>query len=577
MARRRSNRSSTRSLIGLGIALLTLTVFAPVADFDFVNYDDLEFVVENPHVSTGISKTNLRWAFANAYAGTGGPLTWISHMVDAQLFGLDAGAHHRTSLVLHTCNALLLFGVLLTMTRAPGRSAWVATLFAVHPLHVESVAWVAERKDVLSTTFWLLTTWAYVGFVRQPGVWRYIATVILFALGLLSKPMVATLPFVLLLLDVWPLERINVRDIFRGRTKTARPPGIARLVLEKVPLFVLAAISMALTFEAQRELGAIATIERLPIGSRISNAIVSYVVYIGQAFWPVDLAAFYPHPLVMPPALIAGAALALVVITVFAIAAARDVPYVTVGWFWYVGTLVPVIGIVQLGSHAMADRFTYIPLVGLFIIAAWGGASLLQRAGASRATLTIAAAALVAACAVVSRAQVHHWENGVALWEHATQVTRNNARAHANLGVALARGGQRGRAIAEYGEALRIEPRYPEAHNNLALALATEGKTQEALSHYQDAVRLKPDYVNAHTNLANLLDENGRGEEAIAHYREAIRLDPIHVLARVNLAVALARAGRLDEAIAEVEAAVRLDPGNAAARKLMEEIKKARS
>jgi protein O-mannosyl-transferase len=577
MARHRSNPSSTRILTGLGIALLTLTVFAPVAHFDFVNYDDLEFVAENPHVSTGISATNLRWAFANAYAGTGGPLTWISHMADAQLFGLEAGAHHRTSLVLHTCNALLLFAVLLTMTRAPGRSAWVATLFAIHPLHVESVAWVAERKDVLSTTFWLLTTWAYVGYVRQPGPWRYVAMAILFALGLLSKPMVATLPFVLLLLDFWPLERINVRDIFRRRTKAARGPGVTRLVLEKVPLFVLSAISIGLTFEAQRELGAIAAIDSLSIGSRVSNAIVSYVAYIGQAFWPVDLAAFYPHPLEIRPALIVGAALALAVITVSAVLAARDVPYVTVGWFWYVGTLVPVIGIVQLGSHAKADRFTYIPLVGLFIIAAWGGASLLQRAGVSRATLTIAAVALVAACAVVSRAQVHHWENGVALWEHASQVTRNNARAHANLGVALARGGQRGRAIAEYGEALRIEPRYPEAHNNLALALAAEGKTQEALAHYQDAVHLMPDYVNAHTNMANLLDESGRGEEAIAHYREAIRLDPTHVLARVNLAVTLARAGRLGEAIAELEAALRLDPGNEAARKMLEEMKKARS
>jgi tetratricopeptide (TPR) repeat protein len=389
--------------------------------------------------------------------------------------------------------------------------------------------------------------------------------------------MVATLPFVLLLLDVWPLERINVRDIFRRRTKAARGPGVARLVLEKVPLFVLSAISIGLTFEAQRELGAIAAIESLPIGSRVSNAIVSYVAYIGEAFWPVGLAAFYPHPLVIPPVLIAGAALALAVITVSAIRAARDVPYVTAGWFWYVGTLVPVIGIVQLGSHAMADRFTYIPLVGLFIIAAWGGVSLLQRARASRATLTIAAVALVAACAVASRAQVHHWENGVVLWEHAAQVTRNNARAHANLGVALARGGQRGRAIAEYGEALRMEPRYPEAHNNLALALAAEGKTQEALAHYQDAVRLKPDYVNAHTNMANLLDESGRGEEAIAHYREAIRLDPTHVLARVNLAVTLAREGRLDEAIAELEAALRLDPWNEAARKMLEEMKKTRS
>src|SRR5580765_6765130 len=433
----------TRIAVALAIALLSLTVFWPVTTFDFVNYDDLEFVAENPHVATGLNAENVEWAFANPYSATGGPLTWISHMLDVEMFGMDAGKHHATSLVLHLCNTVLLLALLWRMTGAFGPSAVAAVLFAIHPLHVESVAWVSERKDVLSTLFWLLTIRAYVSYVKRPAWPRYAAVVACFTLGLLSKPMVATLPFVLLLLDVWPLERINVRDIFRRRTTAARSPGVTRLVLEKVPLFVLSAISIGLTFEAQRQLGAIAAIDSLPIGSRVSNAIVSYVTYIGQAFWPVDLAAFYPHPLVIPLAQTAGAALALAVITVFAMTAARDAPYVTVGWFWYVGTLVPVIGIVQLGSHAMADRFTYIPLVGLFVIAAWGGASLLQRAGASRATLTIAAVALVAACVVVSRAQVHHWENGVALWEHATQVTRNNARAHANLGVALARLGQR--------------------------------------------------------------------------------------------------------------------------------------
>jgi len=564
-------------MIGVGIALLTLAVFAPVVDFDFVNYDDLEFIIENPHVSTGITAGNIKWAFAHAYDGTGGPLTWISHMVDAQFVGLDAGAHHRTSLLLHVCNALLLFAVLNTMTRATGRSALVAALFAAHPLHVESVAWVAERKDVLSTTFWMLTMWAYVLYVRQPGIWRYLAMATLFALGLLSKPMVATLPFVLILLDVWPLERIDVRDIYRRWAKAVRSPAVTRLVLEKAPLFVLSVISIGLAFEAQREIGAIAAVDRLPIGSRVSNAIVSYFAYIDKMIWPVDLAAFYPYPLSFPPALIIGAALTLAVVSVCAILALRKFPYVTVGWFWYVGTLVPVIGLVQLGGHAMADRFTYIPLVGLFIIAAWGGAALLQHAGASGATRTVAAVALVAACAVAARAQVGYWQNGVALWEHATEVTRNNARAHANLGVALARLGQRGRAIVEYREALRIEPQYAEAHNNLGLALADDGQAPEALAHFQEAVRLNPAYANAHTNLANALDESGRSNEAIGHYREAIRLDSSHVLARINLAVALARAGRLEEAIVELEAALRLDPENTAVRKLLEEMKRARS
>jgi tetratricopeptide (TPR) repeat protein len=563
-------------MLGCALVLLAFAVFAPVLNFDFVNYDDLEFVVENPHVSTGISASNIKWAFAHAYDGTGGPLTWISHIVDAGLFGLDAGAHHRTSLVLHICNVLLLFAVLRTMTRATGRSAWVAALFAVHPLHVESVAWVAERKDVLSTTFWLLTTWAYVIYVRQPGVWRYVAMAALFALGLLSKPMVATLPFVLILLDVWPLERVNLRDVYRRRTKAASSPGLTWLVVEKTPLFVLSAISIGLSFEAQREIGAVAAIDSLAIGSRISNAIVSYVAYIVRMFWPADLAAFYPYRQSMPPALIAGAALALTALTAGAILTVRRAPYVTVGWLWYVGTLVPVIGLVQLGGHAMADRFTYIPLVGLFIIAAWGGGSLMRR-GTSGATVTMVAITVVVACAVVSRAQVRHWQNGVALWEHATQVTRNNARAHANLGVALARQGQHGRAMDEYREALRIEPRYAEAHNNLGLALVDQHRPEEAVSHYRDAVRLKPDYTNAHVNLANLLDESGRRDEAIAHYREAIRLDPAQVLARLNLAVTLARAGQLDEAIAELEAALRFDPSSEPARRMLEEMKRARS
>jgi protein O-mannosyl-transferase len=568
--------SQKRTWIGLGVALLTLTVFAPVVDFDYVNYDDLEFVAENPHVATGISAANARWAVANAYSGTGGPLTWLSHMIDAQLFGLDAGAHHRTSLLLHTCNVLLLFAVLLTMTRATGRSALVAALFAVHPLHVESVAWVAERKDVLSTLFWLLTVWAYVIYVRTPGAWRYALVVILFTLGLLSKPMVATLPFVLLLLDIWPLERIDLDRLVRRRKKAARGPSVTQLVLEKVPLMVLSAISIGLVFEAQRTIGAVAATETLPIGSRLANAIVSYVAYIGKMFWPVDLTVFYPYRAAIPPALVGGAALAMTAITVIAILAVRRFPFVTVGWLWYVGTLVPVIGIVQLGSHAMADRFTYLPLVGLFIIGAWGGALLSGRAGLSSATQTIAAVTITLACAIVARTQVWHWQNGFTLWAHAVQVTPDSARTHANLGVALARGGQDSRAIDEYRAALRYDPDYAEAHNNLGLALAAQGAIREALPHYEAAVRAKPDYVNAHVNLANALDESGRGAEAIGHYREAIRLDPTHVLARINLAVALARAGQLDEAIAELETALRLDPANASARKLLEEMKKAR-
>jgi tetratricopeptide (TPR) repeat protein len=559
-----------RALIvaGLGVAFITCLVFAPVRHFDFVTYDDLEFVAENPHVATGLTADNLRWAFANAYTGTGGPITWISHMLDVETFGLDAGAHHVTSLALHVCNSLLLLAILWRMTGAVGQSACVAALFAVHPLHVESVAWVAERKDVLSTLFWFLTLWAYVSYVRRPGVWRYAAVTTLFTLGLMSKPMLATLPFVLLLLDVWPLERLPLDRGFFAQAKA--------LALEKLPLFVLAAGSIALTLAAQRQIGAVADFDTLPLRLRLSNAAVSYLAYIGRMFWPEGLAAFYPYREAVPLMTVMGCLVALVAITVAAILAVRRVPYVTVGWLWYVGTLVPVIGIVQLGGHAMADRFTYVPLVGLFVALAWSGAALLASAGVPRATVAGAAVFVVVACAIVARSQVLHWQSGIALWKHAIRVTRDNARAHANLGVALARDGQRQPAMAEYREALRIEPTMAETHNNLALALVEERRPEDALAHYQEAVRLKPDYPNAHTNLANLLDEQGRTEEAIRHYREAIRLKPDDVLARVNLAVTFGKAGGVDEAIAQLEIALRLNPSYEPARQMLEEMRRDR-
>jgi protein O-mannosyl-transferase len=547
---------------GLGIALLALAVFWPVRQFEFVNYDDLEFVVENPHVASGLSTSNVVWAFAHPYTATGGPLTWISHMLDVESFGMDAGAHHVTSLVLHLCNSLLLLAVLARMTGSTGRSACVAALFAVHPLHVESVAWVSERKDVLSTLFWLLTMWAYVSYARKPGWRRYALVLTFFTLGLLSKPMVATLPFVLLLLDLWPPNRLPAGKDFWHQA--------GRLTLEKLPLFVLAAASIALTLVAQREIDAVAAFENLPLSIRLSNAASSYVAYIGKMIWPQGLAAFYPyHEPPLSIAAVAACAAGLVAMTVAAVVAVRRAPYVTVGWLWYVGTLVPVIGIVQVGGHAMADRFTYIPLVGLFILIAWGGAALLTRAGLPRAGVVAPAALAVAACAVVARGQVLHWSNAVALWQQATLVSRDNARAHANLGVALARDGRRDAAIVEYQEALRLDPRSAETHNNLALALADERQAENALAHYLEAVRLKPDYPNAHTNLGNLLDDRGRTAEAIGHYREAIRLAPDHALARMNLAVALAKQGQLAEAIAQLEAVLRLEPGNQDAKKML--------
>jgi tetratricopeptide (TPR) repeat protein len=565
MTERETPDQRARVAVALAIALLAVTVFWPATTFDFVNYDDLEFVVENPHVATGLSAENVEWAFANPYTATGGPLTWISHMLDVEMFGMDAGKHHATSLVLHLCNTVLLLALLWRMTGAFGPSAVVAVLFVIHPLHVESVAWVSERKDVLSTLFWLLTIRAYVSYVKRPAWPPYAAVVGCFTLGLLSKPMVATLPLVLLLLDVWPLARWRLDDDLWNSTRS--------LALEKLPLFALAAVSMGLTLSAQQHIGAVAAFETLPLHIRLSNAAVSYFAYLGKAIWPAGLVPFYPYRESVPAGIVVAAVAGLVALTAAAILAVRRAPYVTVGWLWYVGTLVPVIGIVQIGGHAMADRFTYAPLIGIFILIAWAGAAIAARARLPGAAVCTAALVVVA-FSVAARAQVLHWKNGVTLWQHTTEVSPDNARAHANLGVALAREGQRGAAIAEYQEALRLDPRSAETHNNLALAFVDEHKPEIALEHYTEAVRLKPDYPNAHTNLANLLDDRGRTAEAIAHYREAIRLDPYHVLARMNFAIALAKNGQFGEAIAQLEAVLLLEPGNQDARRMLDALRR---
>jgi tetratricopeptide (TPR) repeat protein len=566
MTKRETQDDRARIVVALGIAILALIVFWPVTGFDFVNYDDLEFIVENPHVASGLGADNLAWAFANAYSATGGPLTWISHMLDVEMFGMDAGWHHATSLALHLCNALLLFAVLSRMTGTVWRCALVAALFAIHPLHVESVAWIAERKDVLSTLFWLLTIWAYASYAEHPGPRRYATVIACFTFGLSSKPMVATLPFVLLLLDVWPLGRWRLGDGFWRSTRS--------LAIEKLPLFALAVVSMGLVLSAQTNIGAVAAFETLPLRIRLSNAAVSYLAYLGKAMWPAGLVPFYPYRDSLPAGGVVAAVAVLIALTAAAIVCVRRAPYMTVGWLWYVGTLVPVIGIVQIGGHAMADRFTYIPLIGIFILIAWTGAAAAARAKVPSPALAGAVAILVLAAGIVARGQVMHWKNGISLWQHTVAVSADNARAHANLGVALARVGQRAPAIAEYQEALQLDPRSAETHNNLALALVGDHKPEAALGHYFEAVRLKPDYANAHTNLANLLDDQGHTADAIDHYREAIRLEPSRVLAHLNLAIALAKSGRVSEAVAQLEAVLRLEPGNQDARRMLEDLRR---
>jgi Flp pilus assembly protein TadD len=591
-------------LVYLVLIFVTLVVFHQLPSHDFINLDDDILVYENPHVHAGLNKEGIAWAFTTFEAYNYHPLTWLSHMLDCQLFGLRPGLHHLTNLLFHLMNTALLLLVLRRMTGTLWRSGFVAALFALHPLHVESVAWVAERKDLLSAFFWLLTMWAYARYAERPGLKRYLPVLLFFGLGLLAKPMVVTLPFVLLLLDFWPLGRMQFHQVGNdGRPLEPKVP-VFRLVWEKIPLFALAAISIVVTFAAQQKGGALKSLEVFPLTTRIANALISYVSYIGKMMWPHNLAVYYPYSGSVPVWQAAGAGLALICLTVLLMGAARKRPYLAVGWLWYLGTLVPVIGLVQVGSQAMADRYTYLPLVGLFIAIAWGVPSLLAGWHHRQSILAISTTILLVSFTVCTWLQLRHWQNSTTLFQHTVHVTANNHFAHNNLGVALARGGRLDEATYHYSQALRIKPDRAAVHNNLGNVLATQGsvdravdhyyqaleidpnnakaynnlgnllanqgKTEEAINHYTEALRLEPDYVGAHYNLGTALAEQGRTEEAINHLTEALRLMPYWAGAHNNLGVLLERRGRLDEAIRHYSEALRLDPDYAKARTNLE-------
>jgi Flp pilus assembly protein TadD len=527
--------------------VLTLWVFAPVSGFDFAAYDDEEYIVDNPAVAAGLTAEGTRWAFENAYRGTGGPLTWLSHMADVEMFGLDAGAHHVTSLVIHVLASILCGLSLWMLTDAVWRSFIVAALFAVHPLHVESVAWVAERKDVISAVFWFLTVIAYVQYVRRPTPARYLAVCGVFVLGLLSKPMVATLPAVLLLVDAWPL----------GRTD-----GWRRLVVEKIPLAAFAAIAMYATLGAQQARGAVTLGDALPFGARLSNAVVSYATYLRKTIWPADLIPFYPFRVDLPILAVVTSAAVLIGLTATAFVLRRRLPAVWMGWLWYAGTLVPVSGVVQVGGHAMADRFTYLPLVGIFIAVVWLVTDQAKRLSVPAASLCATAVIVVAAFGVAARAQVLHWRDGYTLWTHTVRVDPTNARGYSNLGAVLARRGQRDDAIRAFREALRLHPDVPQTHYNLGLALADRGDATQAEVEFREAIRLDPNYAGPRTALATILVESGRLGDALPHLREAVRLRADDVLVHVNLGVTLGQLQRQAEAIPHIREAIRRDPLN---------------
>jgi len=569
-------------VIALLLAVAVLALFWRVGDYDFTNCDDPEYVTANPVVQQGITNEGLRWAFANGSAGMWHPLTWLSHMLDCQLFGLNPAAHHRVNVVLHLLNALLLFFVLKRLTGAQERSALVAAIFALHPLHVESVAWVAERKGLLSACFWILTLWAYLRFTERRSWPRYLITLLCFLFGVMAKPVVVTLPFVMLLLDFWPLNRLRAGSAApgsptppTGEATVGKPPdtvSIPQAILEKLPFFAISLAASVATFLASRTVeGALAD---LSVSARLSNAVVSYARYLGKTFVPVDLAVIYPHPGTWGVAATFASVLLLGVVSLGALLFLRSRPYLVVGWLWFLGTLVPMIGLVQAGSQAMADRFTYLPHIGLLIACVWGVADLSRGLPRRRTVLTAAGGLALIACAWVSLAQLRHWRNSFTLFSHAVSVTRDNAIARYNLGQALSLQAQaladRNRtadaaalwraSLPHYEEALRLRPSYASAENNLGLTLAMLGDPAAATNHYATALRLEPKNEAVHFNFALALSTLGQWDAAIEHFQTVIALAPGHALAHLHLALSLTTVARHGEALREYREVLRLNP-----------------
>lgn len=552
----RASRITPRPLFfGLVLCLLTLAVYLPVLRHDFVNFDDPLYVTANPRVQAGLTWDGFVWAWQANVASNWHPVTMLSHMLDCQIFGLNPKGHHLTSLLLHLASVWALFEVLRRMTGAPWRSAAVAALFAVHPLHVESVAWIAERKDVLSGLFFVLALGAHLAFTRQRTAKRYALLLLAFALGLLAKPMLVTLPCVLLLLDLWPL----------GRLRPVSRRSVWLLLREKIPLFVLSLAISAVTVYTQQH--SLARLQAVPFWRRIGNALVSSVVYGAKSFWPAKLAVFYPLPHAVPPWKGAGAAALLAAVTLLALLRLRRSPWLAVGWLWFLGMLVPVIGLLQVGRQGMADRYTYLPSIGLFLALVWEAAELAEAVKiatlrrAVHAALATATIALLAVLSVVCRRQVDTWKDSATLFRHAIAVTDGNYLAHLNLGIALSRAGQEQGAIAEYNRALAIQPNMVEAQAALGTILHRQGHDTAALPHLQRAVQLRPDNAQVRHTLAITLEDLGRHDAAIAQLRKAVELSPRFAEAHYGLGSLLQKKGKTGEALEHYRIALDINPG----------------
>ncbi len=557
-------RSARNLLLPVLLMLLTLLVYRQVKDFEFLNFDDPTFTTANYTVQKGITIQGLREILTNPdYFCM--QLAFISHMLDCHLFGLDAGWHHITNLILHLFNTLILFYTINRMSGAFWRSAVVAALFALHPLNVESVAWIAERRNVLSTFFWFSSLLAYWHYTQRRSLPRYTAVLVLFIFGLTSKAMLVTLPFLLLLLDFWPLRRIVLSvpgSMFKvqglqpkdrisdsnGESEQAGqgaiPVSIRSVIIEKLPLIAISAAASYLTMISAHNqggvkgIGGLVTLESIPIGFRIANALVSYLQYIKLLFWPLNLSVYYPYPESLPHWQVGVSAVVIFTLSWLAFQRKEQTPWFFVGWFWYLGTLVPVIGIVQLGGQALADRYIYVPAVGIFIVLVWGITALGSRERSSATLLILLTVVGIIVMAFNTWMQVQHWRNSLQLFTYTTRMTPDYAVAQNNLGMALAQNGKPEQAIPHIQKAIALHPEFAEAYNNLGNVLSMEGKNDAAIECYLHALRISPEYAEAHNNLGIVLFTQDKKAEAVRHFRQALQIDPDYPDARHNLAIA---------------------------------------
>lgn len=558
------NEKQVFIIITVCLILVTAAIYWQVQGFDFVNYDDGDYVTDNPNVQKGFTVQSIIWAMTTGKVSSNWhPLTLFSHMLDWQMYGEWAGGHHLTNLFFHIINALLLFFIFKTMTGNIWQSAFVAAIFAIHPLHVQSVAWVSERKDVLSAFFWMLTMWAYVRYVRHRGWAAYAWVLVFFILGLMSKPMVVTLPFVLLLLDYWPLNRIQLTD-----SASNLKVKIIGLLQEKIPLFVLSAISAGVTLYVQQQGGAVKSFDAVPLAERLPNMLISYMNYIIKTIYPVKLAAFYPYPDMLPWWKVTAALVTLTLLTGVAIRIMHRNPYVIVGWLWFIGTLVPVIGLIQVGIQSMADRYMYLPIVGLLIIVAWGIPELIFNWCYKRFWLGMTAITAIIILSFVTWEQIGYWRNSIALFTHAINVTENNSVAHYNLGVALAGKGKTNQAISHYQTSLAMTPNQADVFMSLGLALDEQGDVDQALDYLQKSVLLDPKSDKGQYNLGTFLFQKGRFDLAIPHLKKAVTLKPDNDQAQFNLANSLFQNKQHEAALIHVQKAIYLNPEHEKAHQL---------